>query len=134
MLRIGRQRFWVAKEDAISSYESIIRDFRQNQKLIQGTAIEHVMGMKPVDNYRLMVQFKTTLNRLTLASVLKEINVSRVMQHPFLRNIHKLGVVGAGQGITWQTRPSGARCHMPRRMWRPHGMPSEHHGARIYWV
>ena len=36
--------------------------------------MEHVAGMKPVDNYRLMVQFKTTLDRLTLASVLKQIN------------------------------------------------------------
>ena len=36
--------------------------------------MEHVFGLKPVDNYRLLVQFKTTLHRQTLASVLKQIN------------------------------------------------------------
>ena len=73
-LWIVRRRFRVEKEDKISSYEDIIRDFRQNHQLIQGTLMEHVVGMKPVDNYRLMVQFKTTLDRLTLACVLKQIN------------------------------------------------------------
>ena len=33
----------------------------------------HVVGMKPVNNYRLMVRFKTTFDRFTLASILKQI-------------------------------------------------------------
>ena len=61
------QRFRVE----ISWYANIIFDFCPNHLLIQGTLMEHVMGMKPVGNCRLMVQFKATLDRLTVASVLK---------------------------------------------------------------
>ena len=34
----------------------------------------HVIGLKLVDNYRRLVQLKTTVHRQTLASVLKQIN------------------------------------------------------------
>ena len=60
--------------DKISSYEDIIRDFRGIHQLIQGTLMEHVVGTKPIDNYRLMVQLQTTLDRLTIARALKQIN------------------------------------------------------------
>ena len=73
-LWIVRQRFQVEKEDKIPSYADVTRDSRHNHHLIQGTLMEHVVGMKPVDNYWLMVQFKMTLDHLTLASVWKQIN------------------------------------------------------------
>ena len=52
----------------MSSEEDVIRE------LIHGTLMEHAVGMKAVDNYRLTVQFKMTLDGLTLAPVSKHIN------------------------------------------------------------
>ena len=46
-------RQWFRVEDKISPYEGIIRGFHQTHQLI--TIMEHLVGMKPVDNYRLMV-------------------------------------------------------------------------------
>ena len=53
-----RPRCRAEKEDKLSSYEDIIRSFRQNHHFIQGTLMEDVVGMMAVHNYRLMLQFK----------------------------------------------------------------------------
>ena len=59
--------------------------------------MEYVVGMKPVDEYPLMVQFKTTLDRLTLASVLKQINHYEA-QNVLTNNIMSGGVSGGKLG------------------------------------
>ena len=119
-LWIVRQRFRVEKEDKISSYEDIIRDFRQNHQLIQGTLMEHVVGMKPVDNYRLMVQFKTTLDRLTLASVLKQIN------HYEAQNVLTNDMMSGGVSRSkWGYAAVKARALLPN--------PDRSHATEIFW-
>ena len=119
-LWIVRQRFRVEKEDKISSYEDIIRDFRQNHQLIQGTLMEHVVGMKPVDNYRLMVQFKTTLDRLTLASVSKQIN------HYEAQNVLTNDMMSGGVSRSkWGYAAVKARALLPN--------PDRSHATEIFW-
>ena len=60
-------------QDDISSYMDICRGLCRNHHLIACTLTEDVVGMKLVTNFRLEMQFKTTVDALTLASVLKQI-------------------------------------------------------------
>ena len=119
-LRILRQRFRVEKEDKISSYEDIIRDFRQNHQLIQGTLMEHVVGMKRVANNRVMLQFKTTLDRLTLASVLKQIN------HYEAQNVLTNDMMSGGVSRSkWGYAAVKALALLPN--------PDRSHATEIFW-
>ena len=119
-LWIVRQRFRVEKEDKISSYEDILRDFRHNHQLIQGTLMEHVVGMKPVDDYRLMVQVKTTLDRLALASVLKQIN------HYEAQNVLTNDMMSGGVSRSkWGYAAVKARAVLPN--------PDRSHATEIFW-
>ena len=119
-LLILRQRFRVEKEDKISYYEDINRDFRQNHQLMQGTLMEHVVGMKPVDNYPLMVQFKTTLDHLTLASVLKQIN------HYKAQNVLTHDMMSEGVSRSkWGYAAVKARALLPN--------PDRWHATGIFW-
>ena len=82
--------------------------------------MEHVVGMKPVDNYRLMVQFKTTLDRLTLASVLKQINHYEAQN--VLTNDMMLGGVSWSK---WGYAAVKARALLPN--------PDRSHATEIFW-
>ena len=92
------------KEDKVSSYEDIIRDFRQNHQLIQGTLMEHVVGMKPVDTHWLMVRFKTTLGGCCL-------NRARTVR-PFAYSV--------------STRSTMPESELP---WLAAGLPVYYHGS-----
>ena len=119
-LWIVRRRFRGEKEDKISCYEDIIRDVRQNHQLIQGKLMEHVVGMKAVDNYRLMVQFKTTLDRLALASVLKRIN------HYEAQNVLTNDMMSGGVSRRkWGYAAVKARALLPN--------PDRSHATEIFW-
>ena len=119
-LRIVRQGFWAEKEDKVSSYEDIIRGFCQGHQLIQDTLMEHLAEMKPVDNYQFMVQFKTTLDRLTLASVLKQIN------HYEAQNVLTNGMMLGGVSRSkWGYAAVKARALLPN--------PDRSHATEIFW-
>ena len=115
-----QRHFRVEKQDKISSYEDIIRDCRHNHQFIHGTLMEHVVGMKPVDNFRLMVQFKTTLGRLTSASVSKQINQSE-SQTVLTNDIMWGGILRD----KWGYAAFKARASLPN--------PNRSQAAEIFW-
>ena len=82
--------------------------------------MEHVVGMKPADNHRLMVQFKTTLDRLTLAFVLKQIN------HYEAQNVLTNDMMSGGvSGGKWGYTAVKARALLPN--------PDRSQATEIFW-